>query len=56
LSRSGVQTQPHTPSVRLQLAEGFYAVGDYKKSAQLYLELLKKLPDILNSNNGCTPG
>jgi len=37
---------PTTPSVRLQLAEGFYAVGDYKKSAQLYLELLKKLPDI----------
>jgi len=37
---------PTTPSVRLQLAEGFYAAGDYNKSAQLYLELLKKLPDI----------
>ncbi|HSU57142.1 MAG TPA: tetratricopeptide repeat protein, partial [Candidatus Dormibacteraeota bacterium] len=34
------------PPLRLQLAEGFNAAGDYAKAAQLYLELLKRLPDI----------
>jgi tetratricopeptide (TPR) repeat protein len=37
---------PSSPSQKLQLAEGFNALGDYEKAAQLYLDLLKKLPDV----------
>jgi tetratricopeptide (TPR) repeat protein len=37
---------PDDPSEQLQLAEGYNAVGEYKKAAQVYLDLLKKLPDI----------
>ena len=34
------------PTYKLQLAEGFDAVGDYGKAAEIYLELLKNLPDV----------
>jgi tetratricopeptide (TPR) repeat protein len=37
---------PSSPQTRLQLAEGFNSLGDYAKAAQLYLELLKTLPDL----------
>ncbi len=37
---------PSTPTLRLQLAEGFNTLGDYTKAAQLYLELIKQLPDV----------
>lgn len=33
-------------SMRLQLAEGFDSLGDYKRAAELYLELLKNMPDV----------
>jgi tetratricopeptide (TPR) repeat protein len=35
-----------SPSMRLQLAEGFDALGDYTRAAELYLELLKKMPEV----------
>ena len=38
--------KPSAPTLRVQLAEGFNAAGDRAKAAQLYLELLKTLPDI----------
>jgi tetratricopeptide (TPR) repeat protein len=38
--------KPTSPSSQLQLAEGFDALGDYSKAAELYLELLKRLPDV----------
>ena len=37
---------PSSPQQRLKLADGFLALGDSQKAAQLYLELLKKLPDV----------
>lgn len=37
---------PSSPQTRLQLAEGFNTLGDYNKAAQLYLDLLKSLPDL----------
>jgi tetratricopeptide (TPR) repeat protein len=37
---------PDDPSDKLQLAEGYNAVGEYKKAAQVYLDLLKTLPDV----------
>src|SRR5215475_364143 len=37
---------PSGPQMRLLLAEGFNSLGDYKKATQLYLELLKTLPDL----------
>jgi tetratricopeptide (TPR) repeat protein len=37
---------PDDPSEKLQLAEGYNAIGEYKKAAEVYLDLLKKLPDI----------
>jgi tetratricopeptide (TPR) repeat protein len=37
---------PTTPTQRLQLAEGFNAVGQYSKAAPIYLDLLKTLPDV----------
>ena len=37
---------PENPSLRLQLAEGLNAVGEYAKAAPIYLDLLKNLPDI----------
>jgi tetratricopeptide (TPR) repeat protein len=37
---------PPNPALRLQLAEDLNAQGDSEKAAQIYLELLKKLPDI----------
>ena len=37
---------PSNAPLQLKLAEGFNALGDNKKAAQLYLELLKQLPDV----------
>src|SRR5260221_1413064 len=37
---------PSNAPLQLKLAEGFNALGDTKKAAQLYLDLLKKLPDV----------
>jgi tetratricopeptide (TPR) repeat protein len=37
---------PASAPLRLKLAEGFYVVGDSKKAAQLYLDLLNTLPDV----------
>ncbi len=37
---------PPIPSQRLQLAEALYAVGEYTGAANIYLELLKSLPDV----------
>lgn len=37
---------PSSPQMRLLLAEGFNSMGDYKKATDLYLELLKTLPDL----------
>jgi len=37
---------PSSPQVRLLLAEGFDSLGDYSKATQIYLELLKTLPDL----------
>jgi tetratricopeptide (TPR) repeat protein len=34
------------PGVRLKLADGFNMLGDSKHAALIYLELLKKLPDV----------
>ena len=39
------QLHPTKPAVRLRLADGFNALGDSAKAAQLYLELLQKLGD-----------
>jgi tetratricopeptide (TPR) repeat protein len=38
--------QPPNPASRLQLADAFNLLGDTAKAAQLYLDLLKKLPDV----------
>ena len=38
--------KPANPASRLQLADAFNLLGDPAKAAQLYLELLKKLPDV----------
>ena len=38
--------EPRNPAVRLKLADGFNLLGDSAKAAQLYLDLLKKLPDL----------
>jgi tetratricopeptide (TPR) repeat protein len=35
-----------SPALRLKLADSFNLQGDHKKAAQLYLELLKRLPDV----------
>ncbi len=37
---------PSNPQTRLQLAEGFDTLGDYNKASQIYLDLLKSLPDL----------
>jgi tetratricopeptide (TPR) repeat protein len=37
---------PEAAPLRLQLAEGFNALGEYTKAARLYLDLLKKMPDV----------
>jgi tetratricopeptide (TPR) repeat protein len=37
---------PTNPSLRLKLAEAYNASGNTEKAADLYLELLKKLPDL----------
>ncbi len=37
---------PTNPSLRLKLAEAYNSTGNTEKAAQLYLELLKKLPDL----------
>src|SRR5262249_25139970 len=36
---------PSAPSLRLKLAEDFNTAGDSAKAAQIYLDLLKRLPD-----------
>jgi tetratricopeptide (TPR) repeat protein len=36
---------PANPPLRMKLADTFDLLGDFKKAAQIYLELLKKLPD-----------
>jgi len=40
------QLSPDNPSLRLRLAEAFSQQGDSAKAAHLYLELLKKLPEV----------
>ncbi len=37
---------PDNSSVHLRLADGFSALGDQKRATQLYLEVLKDLPDV----------
>ena len=37
---------PMTPLLRLKLADGFNLLGDSAKAAQLYLEVLKQLPNV----------
>jgi tetratricopeptide (TPR) repeat protein len=37
---------PADPAQRVRLADGFQVLGQSEKAAQLYLELLKKLPDV----------
>jgi tetratricopeptide (TPR) repeat protein len=37
---------PSAPIMRVQLAEAFNAAGEHSKAAQLYLDLLKNLPDV----------
>jgi tetratricopeptide (TPR) repeat protein len=37
---------PTSPQMRLKLADGFAALGDSQKASQVYLELLKKFPDV----------
>ena len=37
---------PTAPSLRLKLAEAYNSLGNTEKAASLYLELLKKLPDL----------
>lgn len=46
LLRRADKLNPTSPPLRLQLAEGFNSLGDSARAAQLYLDLLKKLPDI----------
>ena len=38
--------KPASPPLRLKLAEDFVAAGDSSKAAQIYLDLLKTLPDV----------
>src|SRR5258706_3424695 len=38
--------KPANPALRLKLADGFNLLGDSARAAELYLELLKKLPDV----------
>jgi tetratricopeptide (TPR) repeat protein len=38
--------KPTNPSLRLKLAEAYNAAGNTDRAAELYLELLKKLPDL----------
>ena len=38
--------RPLAPALQMQLAEGFNTLGDLTKAAELYLELLKALPDL----------
>src|SRR5207302_2808166 len=40
------KVKPASPALRLRLADGFNLLGDSTKAAELYLELLKKLPDL----------
>jgi tetratricopeptide (TPR) repeat protein len=40
------KTSPTNPSLRLKLAEAYNSAGNSEKAAQLYLDLLKKLPDV----------
>jgi tetratricopeptide (TPR) repeat protein len=37
---------PTNPSLRLKLAEAYNSAGNSEKAAELYLDLLKKLPDL----------
>lgn len=37
---------PTSPQIRLLLAESFNTLGDYKKATEIYLDLLKTLPDL----------
>ena len=38
--------KPSTPTSRLRLADGFSAFGETGRAAQIYLELLKAIPDL----------
>jgi len=40
------KSNPTAPSLRLKLAEAYNALGKTEKASGLYLELLKKLPDL----------
>jgi tetratricopeptide (TPR) repeat protein len=38
--------EPSTPSLRLRMAEGYLQAGEPKQAAEIYQDLLKKLPDV----------
>ena len=40
------QLKPASVPLRLKLAEGFSSLGDSDKAAQIYLDLLKRMPDL----------
>ncbi|HVV02324.1 MAG TPA: tetratricopeptide repeat protein [Verrucomicrobiae bacterium] len=44
--RRADKLQPANPALKLQMAESFNSLGDSQRAAELYLDLLKKLPDI----------
>ncbi len=46
LLNRALKANPSSPGVLLKLADNLDAVGDSKQAAQLYLEALKKLPDV----------
>jgi tetratricopeptide (TPR) repeat protein len=46
LLNRAAQLKPASPSLRLRLADDFSSLGDSGKASQIYLELLKQLPDL----------
>jgi len=46
LLNRAAQVKPISPGLRLRLADDFASFGDSSRAAQLYLELLKQLPDL----------
>src|SRR5213079_338841 len=46
LLNRAVQFKPASPALRLRLADDFASFGESGKAAQIYLELLKQLPDL----------
>ena len=42
----GAQLKPANPLLRLRMADDYGSLGDTEKASQVYLELLKQLPDL----------